>query len=389
MAVAATDQKELFFSLEEYRERLAKLRAGMAARGLDVLLVHTPENIYYLSGYQTPGYYTYQCIIVPLAGEPIMFTRYLEETNVRGLSWIDTRAYYLDTQDPAAETIRTLQEHGLTDKTIGVEESAWFLSIADYRKLQEGLPNATFVDASGSVEHLRLIKSDQEIAYIRQAAVACDDGMRRAIEIAAEGVSEDDLALALYAGAFVHGSEYMSLPPFVASGYRSALAHATWSGRKLERGDVVFLEHAGVIHRYSAALIRCLSVGEPSEKVKRMDEAARAGLRAAIATAAPGVPANVVDRACRGAIRDLGFGDYFRHRTGYSIGINFPPDWGEGHIMSIKETETRPLEVGMTFHCVPGLFDYGHAAVGCSQTILITENGCEPLSTIPEQLFVV
>jgi Xaa-Pro dipeptidase len=387
--MSVVDKKDLHFSLEEYHDRLSKLRAAMETRGVEVLLSYTPENIYYLSGYETPGYYTYQCAIVPLVAEPIMFTRYLEETNVRGLSWIDTRAYYNDNQDPVAETIRTLQEYGLADKTIGVEEQSWFLTVADYRRLQEGLPNATFKDASNTVEQLRLIKSDQEIAYIRQAAAACDEGMRRAIEVAAAGKTENDLALALYAGALAHGSEYMSLPPFVASGYRSALAHATWSGRELVEGEVVFLEHAGVIHRYSAALIRVLSVGEPPDKVKRMDEAARAGLRAAIATAAPGVPAFEVDRACRGAIRGLGFGDYFRHRTGYSIGINFPPDWGEGYIMSIKESEPRPLAAGMTFHFVPGLFDYGHAAVGCSQTVLITEDGCEPLSTIPEQLFVV
>jgi Xaa-Pro dipeptidase len=387
--VAVADKKDLFFSLAEYQERLANLRGAMQERGVEVLLSFTPENIYYLSGYQTPGYYTYQCVIVPLEGDPVMFTRYLEETNVRGLSWIDTRAYYNDNQDPVEETLRTLREHGLADKTIGVEENSWFLTVTDYRKLQEGLPGATFKDASGTVEQLRLIKSDQEIAYIREAAAACDEGVRRAIEVAAPGASENDLALALYAGSLEHDSEYMSLPPFVASGYRSALAHATWSGRELVPGEVVFVEHAGVIHRYSAALIRTLSVGEPSAQVKRMDEAARAGLAAAIATSAPGVPAYEVDRACRGAIRDLGFGDYFRHRTGYSIGINFPPDWGEGHIMSIKESESRPLEAGMTFHFVPGLFDYGHAAVGCSQTVLITENGCEPLSTIPPQLFEV
>src|SRR4029079_17606791 len=133
--------------------------------------------------------------------EPIMFTRYLEETNVRGLSWIDTRAYYDDNQDPVAETVRTLREHGLAGKTIGVEESSWFLTVGDYRRLQESLPGTTFTDASGTVEQLRLVKSDQELAYIRQAAAACDDGMRRAIDVAAPGKTENDLALALYAGS--------------------------------------------------------------------------------------------------------------------------------------------------------------------------------------------
>ncbi|MCC7024511.1 MAG: aminopeptidase P family N-terminal domain-containing protein, partial [Thermomicrobiales bacterium] len=86
--MAVADKKDLFFSLAEYQERLTKLRASMQERGVEVLLSFTPENIYYLSGYQTPGYYTYQCVIVPLEGDPVMFTRYLEETNVRGLSWI-------------------------------------------------------------------------------------------------------------------------------------------------------------------------------------------------------------------------------------------------------------------------------------------------------------
>jgi Xaa-Pro dipeptidase len=84
--MSVVDKKDLHFSLEEYHDRLSNLRAAMEARGVDVLLSYTPENIYYLSGYETPGYYTYQCAIVPLVTEPIMFTRYLEETNVRGLS---------------------------------------------------------------------------------------------------------------------------------------------------------------------------------------------------------------------------------------------------------------------------------------------------------------
>jgi Xaa-Pro dipeptidase len=387
--MSVAEKKDLFFSIEEYQDRLARLREEMRARGIEVLLSYTPENIYYVSGYQTPGYYTYQCVIVPLEGDPIMFTRYLEETNVLGLSWFNTRDHYTDVQDPVTETIRTLREHGLADKTIGVEESSWFLTVGDYRRLREGLPEATFKDASGTIEQLRLIKSPQEIEYIRRAGEACDAGILRAVEVAAPGKTEDDLALALYEGSLGLGSEYMSLPPFVASGYRSALTHATWSGRVLEPGDIIFIEHAGVIHRYSSAMTRMISLGEPSDKVKRMDEAVRAGLNAALAAIGPGVPAADVDRACRGTIRDLGFGDYFRHRTGYSIGINFPPDWGEGHIMSIKDNEPRPLQPGMVFHLVPALVDYGNAMVGGSLTVLVTDSGHEPLSDIPHQIFVV
>ncbi|CAN5755741.1 Xaa-Pro peptidase family protein [soil metagenome] len=381
--------KTLFFSLDEYRGRLARLRDLMADRGLDVLLVHTPENIYYLTGYQTPGYYTYQCMVVPVEDEPVVFTRFMEEENVRALSWIESSNHYLDTQDPTGETCRLLRERDLAGQVIGVEKQAWFLTIADLRTLRAGLPEADFRDASGLVEQLRVVKSEQEIEYIRQAARVCEAGMRQAIEIAEAGRTENDLAVALYTGSIEAGGEYMSLPPFVASGARSALAHATWSGRRFEPGDAVFLEHCGTVHRYSASLIRMVSIGPPSDKLRRMDEAARRGLQAAIDTIGPGVPAAQVDRACRHAIEAAGFGEIFRHRTGYSIGVSFPPDWGEGHILSLKESEQRPLEPGMTFHLVPILMEHGFAGVGCSQTVLVTGAGCEVITDLGEPMLAV
>ena len=382
-------EKTLFFSLDEYLGRLARLRDLMADRGLDVLLVHTPENIYYLTGYQTPGYYTYQCMIVPNEDEPVVFTRFMEEENVRALSWIDASDHYLDTQDPAEETCRLLRERGLAGQVIGVEERAWFLTISELRTLRAGLPGSEIRDASGMVEQLRVVKSEQEIAYIRQAARVCGAGMRHAIEVAAEGRTENDLAIALYTGSIEAGGEYMSLPPFVASGARSALAHATWSGRRFEPGDVVFLEHCGTVHRYSASLIRMVSIGPPSDKLRRMDEAARRGLHAAIDAIGPGVPAAEVDRACRREIEAAGFGEIFRHRTGYSIGVSFPPDWGEGHILSLKESEQRPLEPGMAFHLVPILMEHGFAGVGCSQTVLVAEAGCEVITDFDEPMLAV
>lgn len=361
----------------------------MAGRELDVLLVHTPENIYYLTGYQTPGYYTYQCMVVPIEGEPVVFTRFMEEENVRALSWIDASDHYLDTQNPASETCRLLRERGLAGRVIGIEERAWFLTVAELRTLRAGLPEAEFQDASGLVEQLRVVKSEQEIEYIRQAARVCEAGMRHAIEAAAEGRTENDLAIALYTGSIEAGGEYMSLPPFVASGARSALAHATWSGRRFEPGEVVFLEHCGTVHRYSASLIRMVSIGPPSDRLRRMDEAARQGLRAAIDSIGPGVPAAEVDRACRRKIEALGFGEIFRHRTGYSIGVSFPPDWGEGQILSLKESEQRPLEPGMTFHLVPILMEHGLAGIGCSQTVLVTGDGCEVITNFDEPMHIV
>ena len=87
-------------------------------------------------------------------------------------------------------------------------------------------------------------------------------------------------------------------------------------------------------------------------------------------------------------IEDAGFGPYFRHRLGYSIGVNYPPDWGEGQILSLRKGEPRLLEPGMTFHMVPLCLVYREFGIGFSETVRVTEDGCERFSTLPREIVV-
>jgi Xaa-Pro dipeptidase len=382
------DERKLWFSLEEYQERLRKVRERMAEKDLDAMMSHTPENIYYLTGYQTPGYYAYQCFIVPAEGDPVMLTRLLEEPNARALSWVDERRTIMDTQDPVQRTMETLDEMGLAEKRLGVERDSWFLTSRNYFKLQELLPKADLIDCSSTVEKVRMIKSPQEIEYIRRGALAASEGTRQAVVAIAAGKTENDVAAAAYRGLILGGSEYMGLAPFIASGPRSALAHATWSGREMEKGDVVFLEMAGSFHRYHGALMRTVSVGKPTDDVKAKSDAVIAGLSAAVETIKPGVTSDQVDKACRGTIAKAGYGQYFTHRTGYSIGVAFPPDWGEGHIMSLKDGDQMVLREGMTFHMVPATLVYGQHGIGFSETVLVTGDGCEVLGDFQREMVI-
>jgi Xaa-Pro aminopeptidase len=146
--------KRLMFSVEEFRTRLERTRARLSERGVAGMLVHTPENIYYLSGYHTPGYYAYQTMLVPAnpAKPPVLVVRRLEESNVREFSWIDTRRVFTDTEDPVELTAAVLRESGLDRSTLAVEKSAWFLTVANLEALARLLPGATLVDGSGVVE---------------------------------------------------------------------------------------------------------------------------------------------------------------------------------------------------------------------------------------------
>ena len=176
-----------YFSLEEYQQRLDALRARMEEKGVDAMLVTTPENLYYLSGYQTPGYYWWQTIIVLLDREPVAVTRRLEDANMRELSWIEDRRPYEDSDDWIAKTRDALVDLGLGSKTLGLEYDSYFLTTRDYLRLVATMPEASFVDCSGLVEQGRMIKSPQEIDYIRQAARAAEVATLAGIEAARVG----------------------------------------------------------------------------------------------------------------------------------------------------------------------------------------------------------
>src|ERR1700730_8082865 len=140
----------------------------MAARKVDTLLVHIPENICYLTGLRSCGYYMYQCLVVPVSGECFLVMRLLESTNVEGgQSWIRDFVAYRDFANPLVMLRDELQKRKLLKGRIGVEMDCWFLSPLRFKELDELLaPHASIVDASSTVEALRVIKSPQEVKYI-------------------------------------------------------------------------------------------------------------------------------------------------------------------------------------------------------------------------------
>ena len=154
--------KELFFSREEYRGRLASVRLHMEQRGVDALLVHTPENILYLSGYQTPGYYAYQCLVIVHQHDPVLLIRDTEKGNAYAYSWLSDHVGYYDSDSHSEVTSKVLAGMGIRNATVGVEMSSWFLTARVYEDLRERNPHLRWADASGTVEKSRARKSPLE-----------------------------------------------------------------------------------------------------------------------------------------------------------------------------------------------------------------------------------
>jgi Xaa-Pro dipeptidase len=380
--------KHLAFSLDEYEARLNKVRESMMRQELDVILIYAPENLYYMTGYQTPGYYyKVQTLIIPLEQEPILLVRHHEEPNIYAYSWLENYRVYRDFDDPIFITKQILTDLGISEKSVGVEKASWFLTVRNMEHLQAVMPKVNFKDCSGVVEEVRAVKSPQEVEYIRKAAKITERAMAAGIAATRVGASEEDIAAAVWP-ELVRGGEYPCFAPFITSGYRTFLTHATWSARRVEKDDVLFYEIGACVERYTAPLARCGLTGQPTDEIASIAQAAITGLTETIKAMKSGATSGQVDEVCKQAMADAGWGGIHLHRSGYSVGIGFPPDWGEGHIVSIQPGDPTVLQSGMVFHIIPSLQVKTAMPIVISDTVLVTDTGGQPLTSFDRELFI-
>lgn len=379
---------DLVFPMAEYERRLRDLRQRMETQGLDVVMTTTPENICYLTGFESPGHYYFNSLVVPLEKEPFIVPRLLEARGIQTYTWVELVRPYEDIQDPMDVLGDGLVEFGLNNKRIGYEENCWFFTAAQQKRLFAQCPNVTFVDCSGIVETGRLIKSEYEIDLMKRAARTTEAGMQAGIDAVAAGATEGDVAAEIHYAMIKAGSEWPSISPFIASGERGAIGHATWTDRVIQPFEPVFLEIAGCMKRYHAAMMRTVFVGEPDESLWEAEKLVQEAMEACIDAIKPDVTAASVDAAGRSVIANSRLGAQQSSRTGYSIGIALPPDWGEGHILSLQQNETRLLQSNMTFHLIPWAQVPGKGGIGFSETVRVTEDGCEFITNLERKLFV-
>ena len=182
---------EATFSKEELEGRVTATRGVMAERGIDVMIVTGPENIYYLTGQQTPGYYTYQALLVPIDADPVFIVRQLELNNLVANSFVKDIHPYLDNADPVDVTSKLINDMGWQSKHIAIDERGWFLPIAIYKALLSKLGDLG--NAAGVVESLRAIKSPNELEKLRISASYVHAGMRAGMDAIAVGKTENDI----------------------------------------------------------------------------------------------------------------------------------------------------------------------------------------------------
>lgn len=387
---------ELNFTRGEYAGRLTKTRAAMERAGVELLIVSDPSNMAWLTGYDGWSFYVHQCVLVPPEGEPVWFGRGQDANGARRTAYIgeDNIIGYPDRYVQSSERhpmdylSGILAERGWDRLPTGVELDNYWFSAAAYLALRHHLPNARLIDATGLVNWQRAVKSDREIAYMRTAARIVEAMHRRIAEVVEPGLRKCDLVAEIYdagiRGVEGAGGDYPAVVPLLPSGEDASAPHLTWDDKPMAADEATFFEIAGCYKRYHCPLSRTVFLGKPPRHILDAEKAVLEGMEAGLEMARPGKTCEELAGAFFAVLEKYGI--VKDNRTGYSIGLSYPPDWGE-RTMSLRAGDRTELRPNMTFHFMTGLW-MDNWGLEITESILITDKGAECLAEVPRALLV-
>lgn len=371
----------LVFDESEYVKRTEAVQAELKRQGLDALVVTGPENICYLSGFWTPGYHVFQALVVRAAKDPILVIRNIEADNAKAFSWV-RRVHLIDNLDRAIPIFAAaLKDEGVVSGKIGVEVDGARQSITRLDLLQSELPGVTWTPSVDLVDRFRAVKSPKEIELISRAVRIAEKAMVAGANSLATAATDSDVAAAVHAELARGGSEFTGSPAYIVGGIASARTHALHANRPLKPTDHVWLEVSASINRYHGVASRIAGTALTAE-ARRYFNVSAACVQAMLGAMRPGVASGAVDAAGREVAEKHGMRSLWKNRAAYSLGLSFPPGLGEGHIIDIKPGDQRPLAAGMVFHLIPIMKVPELGAIGCTETVVVTESGGERLGTL-------
>lgn len=386
----------LKFGRAEYADRLQKTRRAMEEKGVDLLIVSDPSNMNWLTGYDGWSFYVHQAVIVPPEGEPIFFGRGMDAVGARFTAYLseDNIIGYADdyvqntAKHPMDLLSSVLKDKGWGARRIGVEMDNYWFSARAFAALQAGMPDARFQDTTALVNWQRAVKSGAELDCMRKAGAIVTEMHRRIVEVIEPGMRKNDLVAEIYdagiRGTADFGGDYPAIVPLLPSGREAAAAHLTWDDRPLKSGEGTFFEIAGCYNRYHCPLSRTVFLGKPPKVFVEGEKAVLEGMEAGLDAARAGNTCEEFAGAFYSVLAKYGI--HKDGRTGYPIGVSYPPDWGE-RTMSLRPGDRTVLQPGMTFHFMTGLWS-DEMGLEITETIAITDGAPELLANVPRKLFV-
>tara|TARA_Y100000590_G_scaffold396676_1_gene477574 strand:- start:1184 stop:2350 length:1167 start_codon:yes stop_codon:yes gene_type:complete len=387
----------MLFTKEEYKNRLKKVQKSMQEKGIELLVSQDTNNINYLTGYDAWSFYYAQCAIVHInAEEPLCFVRaqdaggayiktYLKKENI-----IVYEEKYIHTwpMHPYDSLVDLIKKNKWDKLNIGVEMDSHYFTAYCYEKLIQGLPNAKIKDSERLVNWARLIKSDAEINFMKGAAKISQKAMRVAFESINPGVRQCDavaeIQKALFNGTPDIGGEYASIATLLPTGKGTSASHLTANDEKFVEGEATIIELSGVNKRYHCPMARTVLLGKPDQKKIDAMKATNEALDAGIDATKPGNTADEVAQKFWSVLDKYNIKK--ESRTGYSIGIGYPPDWGE-HTLNIYKGDMTVLQPNITFHMI-AVMQFGDWGVEASESVRVTEKGSELFCNFSRELHI-
>ena len=387
----------MLFEKKEYKERLAKVKSVMQKKGIDLLISQDPANMNYLTGYDAWSFYYAQCVLVHInEDEPICFLRaqdiggayiktYLKHKNI-----IKYHEKYIHTwpSHPYDYLVEVIKQKTWDKLNIALEMDSHYFTAFCYEKIKTGLPNAKIKDADRLVNWVRVVKSNSEIELMKSAARITEKGMKTAFKNINPGVRQCDavaeIQKALFSGTLELGGDYPSIATLLPTGKGTSASHLTATEDKFVSGEATIIELAGVYNRYHCPMARTVLLGKKDQKKIDPMKATNEALDAGIEVTKPGnTAANVAQKFWRVLNK---YGIKKDSRTGYSIGIGYPPDWGE-QTLNIQKGDTTVLQRNVTFHMI-AVMQFGDWGVETSESIRVTEKGSELFCKLSRELHI-
>ena len=387
----------MLFEKNEYKERLKKVKIDMQKKGIDLLVSHDPSNMNYLTGYDAWSFYYAQCVLVHVnEEEPICFVRaqdgggayiktYLQDKNI-----IEYDEKYIHTWPlhPYQYLTEIIKKRKWDKQNIGLEMDSHYFTAFCYETIKKGLPNAKLKDAERLVNWVRVVKSNAEIKLMQSAARIVESGMKTAFNSINPGVRQCDavaeIQKALLNGTKEFGGDYPSIATLLPTGKGTSASHLTHTDEKFVSGEATIIEIAGAYKRYHCPMARTVLLGKKDQKKIDTMKATNEALDAGISATKPG---NTIDDVAQ---KFWGVLDKYKikkdSRTGYSIGIGYPPDWGEQTFNILKGDKTI-LQPNVTFHMI-AVMQFGDWGVEASEAVRVTENGSELFCNLSRELLI-
>ena len=371
----------LHFSKKEFSRRKLNVIKNMKEQNLDALLMFRQESMYWLTGYDTFGYVFFQTLVLDQNGNEILLTRAPDLRQAQNTSNIEDIRIWVDKDgiNPTEDLKLILNELELKGKNIGIEYEAYGLTGRNTIRLNKSLENFCKVeDQSELITKLRVIKSDEELVYVKKAAELADRALDEAWKYTKAGASEAKILAEMQRAVLEGGGDYPANEYIIGSGDNALLCRYQAEKRNLSDTDQLSLEWAGTYKHYHSAMFRTIPVGIPDTKHKKMYEACVEALSNCVNTLVPGKTAGDVFDTHAKTFDDLGFNKARMNACGYSLGSTFAPNWMDWPM----------LYTGNPYKIVPGNVFFMHMilmdsdsnlAMNLGETYLVTENGNERL----------